>query len=144
MKRVKINYFGVVHELDFDSEEFKKAREMFFKRLDELAEKKDPRVTTGLIGASLNGANEGIPFPFGCQKLEICLWGKDEGGSAIAYFCGELGCLCAPCRGEDFLDEYINRAEEWHCPDRVEIEFGYDPDADYPDDYWDVEDERGW
>ena len=128
MKKVKINHFGKVHELDFDSEEFKKARESFFKRLHELAEKKDPRVGKGLIGAALNDTTKDILFPFGCPKLEVYLWDKDDGGPAIAYFCSVVGCLCAPCRGVDFLDGYINRSDkEWHCPGRAElIEFGDD------------------
>jgi hypothetical protein len=121
MKRAIINHFGKVYELDFDSEEFNKARELFFKRLHELAEKKDPRVGKGLVGATLNDTTKDIPFPFGCPKLEIYLWGKDDGGPAIAYFCSVLGCLCSPCRGEDFLEDYINRSDkEWHCPDPEE------------------------
>lgn len=122
MRRVKIDHFGKIYEIDYDSEEFERAKEAFFKRLDELAKNNDPRVTKGVMGALMNDTCSDLPFPFSCKSLEIRLW--PDGKASIAYFCHEVGCLCSPCR-DDLMDDF--RCESWSCPLLDEI---YEPWGD--------------
>jgi hypothetical protein len=106
------------------SEAYAKGKEQFYQRFIDAAEKKEPGLETGTLGARVGNLTKDLPMPFGCPDLEIVFF---QGG-AIAYFCGRLGCLCSPLR-EDFDGDYPDC-----CPPEGYLDYG-PPDNDDEDEY---------
>lgn len=106
------------------TEAYRQSKHKFEDRLLEAAEKREPGLETGMLGARVGNLTKELPLPFGCPDLEVYFW---ESGS-VAYFCGRLGCLCAPLR-EDFDGDYPE-----YCPPEGCLDYGMPEEEGWDED----------
>ncbi|RLI28283.1 hypothetical protein DRO58_02535 [Candidatus Bathyarchaeota archaeon] len=76
-------------------------------------------IVKGILGVKSTQAINKLPMPFGCPALELYIWFENEEEAkkkgygkmkAYGFFCGRIGCICAPARS-DMEEEYPD-----YCP----------------------------